>query len=146
MSYLDTKVIPPDIYAAGFPWNQRTSETWTTPAFRAPIIAFLKDFANPKDALGRNWVAAIVRVDEHILSGANMNAPLPKTPRYPADVPDPIRIGLASLVFRVRNIQNGHEYEYGIPYLDRLDTTPADVAAGLAAMAASFDAQARRHT
>jgi hypothetical protein len=145
MSYLEEKTIPVDLRAAGFTWTQRTSEVWTTPEFRAPVIAFLRDFATERDLTGRNWIASVasVEVREHILNGANMNVPLPKTPNWPADVPDPVRAGLASLVIRVRNRFNGKVYEHGIPFLDRIDTLPAALAAVLVNMALVFDTLAR---
>jgi len=140
MSYLATKEIPPDLRAAGFPWNRTTGESWTDPAFRAPIIAFLQAFAADT---GRNWTERIESVTEHILSGANMNRPLPRTPRWPADVPDPVRVGLASLVIRVRNRLNGKVYEHGIPFVDRTTTDPAQTHAWLTTMALTFDRLAR---
>jgi hypothetical protein len=140
MSYLATKQTPPDLAAAGFPWRITTAESWTDAEFRAPIIAFLREFQRTP---GRNWVARIEDVTEHILSGANMNKPLPRTPRWPADVPDPVRVGLASLVFRVRNRLTGSVYEYGIPFVDRLESDPAQTRDWLQTMGDTFDARAR---
>lgn len=139
MTYLAEKITPPDILAFGYPWTQRTSEIWTTPDFRAPIIAFLRAFIRPP----RNW-ATSPSVEEHILSGANIDCPLPKTPDWPSDVPDPIRQGLASLVFHMTDVLNGKVYDFGIPYIDRLDTSADAVQAGLVVMGNAFDIAARR--
>lgn len=120
--------LPIDIANKRFTWVQLPSQDWTTPEFRAPVVAMALGLET-----GTNWVRprSVAIVERFATTG--IVAHLPFGPTHAVDLPArPRRDGIPILNVRVTRNRDGRLFEVSMPFLRGADTSPAATDAILA--------------
>ncbi len=139
------------------PWNRRGGDEWTTAAFRAPILTFMRGYTK-----GRNWAESWDVTERftstnttHIASGSPSSITV-QVPRGPALLLDNIppdefkqRPGIRLIVFGVTRIAKAafggaKRFEVGVNFPEGIRTTTVELNALLAHVANALDAGYRK--